>query len=83
MEAGHLEDMFTPKKLRGKEYGHVFFLSHALEQGASACPDKSGHTRNADLTMIRHGGRCPDLLGPARALRRGHATKKVIPMLTI
>ena len=52
------------------------FLLHALEQGASACPDKSGHTSNADLTMIRHDGRCPDLLGPAGALLLGHGAKK-------
>ena len=69
-------------------------MLHALEQGASACPDKSGpfdklmvlskvegHTRNADLTMIRHSGWCPDLLGPAGALRRGHETKKDTSML--
>jgi hypothetical protein len=30
-----------------------------------------GHTRNADLTIMQHGGRCPDLSGPAGALRRG------------
>jgi hypothetical protein len=46
-------------------------LLHVLKQGASACPDKSGHTSNADMTMIRHVGRCPDLLGPASALRKG------------
>jgi hypothetical protein len=57
------------------------FLSHVHEQGASACPDKSGHTSNAELPMIRHGGRCPDLLGPAGALRRGHGAKKDISML--
>jgi len=26
-------------------------------------PRKSGHTCNADLTIIQHGGRCPDLRG--------------------
>ena len=57
------------------------FLLHALQQGASACPDKSGHTRNAELPMIRHVGRCPDLLGPAGALLLGHETKKDISML--
>jgi hypothetical protein len=57
-------------------------LLHALKQGASACPDKSGHTSNAELTMIQHGGRCPDLLGPASALRKGHETKKDISCLT-
>ena len=31
--------------------------------------------------MIRYGGWCPDLLGPAGALRRGHETKKDVPML--
>jgi len=44
-------------------------------------PRKSGHTRNADLTIIQHGGRCPDLSGPACALLIGHETKKDIPML--
>jgi hypothetical protein len=24
-----------------------------------------GHTRNADLTIVCHGGRCPDLSGSA------------------
>ena len=57
-----------------------FFAACPLTE-ASACPDKSGHTRNADLPMIRHGGRCPDLLGPAGALLLGHETKKDIPML--
>jgi hypothetical protein len=55
------------------------FLLHALEQGASACPDKSGQVSNADMTMIRHGGRCPDLLGSACALLLGHETKKTSP----
>jgi hypothetical protein len=32
--------------------------------------------------MIRHVGRCPDLLGPAGALLTGHETKKDISMLT-
>jgi hypothetical protein len=74
------------------EHGDVFFLIHAPEQGASACPDKSGpfdrlmvlskvegHTSNAELTMIRHVGRCPDLLGPANALLLGHGAKKRHP----
>ena len=42
-------------------------------------PRKSGHTCNADLTIIQHGGRCPDLSGPANALRIGHETKKTSP----
>ena len=42
-----------------------------------------GHTRNADLTIVCHGSGCPDLSGPAGALRRGHGTKKDIPMLNI
>jgi hypothetical protein len=35
------------------------------------------------LTIIRHGGRCPDLLGPASALRKRHGIKKdtSMPML--
>jgi hypothetical protein len=44
--------------------------------GGFSVPRKSGHTSNADLTIILHGGRCPDLSGPACALRRGHETKK-------
>jgi len=40
-----------------------------------------GHTRNTDLTIVCHGGRCSDLSGPAGALRIGHETKKDIPML--
>ena len=39
-------------------------------------PRKSGHTRNADLAVIQHGGRCPDLLVPATALRIGNEAKK-------
>ena len=42
-----------------------------------------GHTSNADLTMIRHGGRCPDLSGSAGAFIIGHETKKDIPVLTM
>jgi hypothetical protein len=79
-----MRPLSTPKKLTvSKGAWRCLFLLHALEQGASACPDKSGHTRNADLTMIRHVGRCPDLLGPAGALHRGHETKKDISMLYI
>ena len=59
----------------------VSFFAPCPEQGTLACPDKSGHTRNAELTMIRHGGRCPDLLGPAGALLLGHERKKDTPML--
>jgi hypothetical protein len=44
-------------------------------------PRKSGHTRNADLTRMRHGGGCPDLSGSACALRIGHDGKKDTPML--
>jgi len=40
-----------------------------------------GHTRNADLTIMQHGGRCPDLSGPAGALLIGHETKKDTSML--
>jgi len=39
-----------------------------------------GHTRNADLTMVCHGGRCPDVLGPAGALVLGHGERKDTPM---
>ena len=51
-----------------------------LTEGFSV-PRKSGHACNAALTIMHHGGRCPDLSGPAGALRRGHETKKGIPML--
>jgi hypothetical protein len=40
-----------------------------------------GHTSNADLTIVCHGGGCPDLSGPACALLLGHETKKDITML--
>ena len=51
--------------------------------GGLSVPRKSGYTRNADLTMIRHGGGCPDLSGSAGALRIGHETKKDISMLML
>jgi hypothetical protein len=35
------------------------------------------------LTIMHHGGWCPDLLGPANAFIIGHETKKDTPMLTI
>jgi len=57
-----------------------FFVSWPLTVGLSV-PRKSGHTCNADLTIIQHGGRCPDLSGPGNALLIGHETKKDIPML--
>ena len=52
-----------------------FFIPCPLTGGLSV-PRKSGHTHNAELTMIRHGGGCPDLSGPAGALRKGHGIKK-------
>jgi len=52
----------------------------ALVVSQLACPDTSGHTRNADLTLVCHGGRCPDVLGPASALRLGHGKRKDTPM---
>jgi hypothetical protein len=57
-----------------------FFAAYPLTGGLSV-PRKSEHTRNADLTIMQHVGRCPDLSGPADALRIGHETKKDIPML--
>jgi len=59
-----------------------FFAACPLTGGLSV-PHKSGHTRNTDLTIVQHGGRCPDLSGPAGALLTGHETKKDIPMLNI
>ena len=55
------------------------FLSCPIT-GDLSVPHKSGHTRNVDLTIIQHGGRCPDLSGPAGVLLIGH-DKKDIPML--
>jgi hypothetical protein len=60
--------------------GMSFFASCLLTGGLSV-PRKSGHTRNADLTSMQHGGRCPDLSGSAGALHIRHETKKDIPML--
>jgi hypothetical protein len=70
-----------------------FFVSCPVTGGLSV-PRKSGpfdrlmvlskvkgHTRNADLTIVYHGGRCPDLSGSACALLIGHAAKKDIPLL--
>jgi hypothetical protein len=57
-----------------------FFAACHLTGGLSV-PRKSGHTRNADLTIMQHGGRCPDLSGSACALLKGHETKKDILML--
>jgi len=42
-------------------------------------PRKSGHTCNADLAIIQHGDRCPDLSGPGTALLIGHEIKKTSP----
>jgi hypothetical protein len=39
-------------------------------------PRKSGHMCNAYLTIIQHGGRCPDLSGPGTALLIGHEIKR-------
>ena len=58
-----------------------FFAACPLTGGLSV-PRKSGHTRNADLTIIQHGGRCPDLSGPAGALHIRHETKKDTSMPT-
>jgi len=57
-----------------------FFAPCPLTGGLSV-PRKSGHRCNADLTVIHHGGWCPDLSGPAGVLCRGHETKKDIPIL--
>ena len=57
-----------------------FFAACPVTGGLSV-PRKSGHTRNADLTIVCHGARCPDLSGSAGALRIWHAAKKDIPML--
>jgi hypothetical protein len=46
-------------------------------------PRKSGHTCNADFTIIHHGGWCPDLSGPSNALRIGNEIKKDISILIV
>jgi hypothetical protein len=56
-----------------------FFISCPLTGGLSV-PRKSGHTCNVDLTIIHHGGRCPDLSRPGTALHIGHEVKKDISM---
>jgi hypothetical protein len=59
------------------------FLSHALYKEASACPDKSGHTCNANLNIMQHAAQCPDLSGPGTALCRGSEIKRDISMLMV
>jgi hypothetical protein len=71
-------DFSSPKKIGSME---MSFFSSCPLTGDFSVPRKSGHTRNAYLTIIPHGGRCPDLLGPAGALRIGHDEKKDISML--
>jgi hypothetical protein len=44
-------------------------------------PRKSGHTRNADLTIMQHGNRCPDLPGSTVMSLLGHDEKKDMSML--
>jgi hypothetical protein len=56
------------------------FFAPCPSTGGLSVPRKSGHTRNADLTIVCHGGRCPDLSGSACAFIIGHETKKDIPM---
>ena len=68
------------KNCAEKSMGMSFFAACPLTGGLSV-PRKSGHTRNADMTIMRHVGRCPDLSGPAGALLIGHAEKKDISML--
>jgi hypothetical protein len=61
----------------GETHGHggVFFVPCPSTGGLSV-PRKSGQVRNADLTIMQHGGRCPDLSGPAGAVRIGHGKKR-------
>ena len=62
-----------------KSMGMSFFISCPVTGGLSV-PRKSGHTCNADLNIIPHGARCPDLSGTGTALLIGHEIKKDIPM---
>jgi len=73
---------FSKKLTAEKSMGMSFFAACPLTGGLSV-PRKSGHTRNADLTIMQHGGWCPDLSGSACALLIGHETKKDIPMLNV
>ena len=58
---GRLCGNIPPKKLTAeKSMGMSFFAACPLTGGLSV-PRKSGHTRNADLTIMQHGG--PDLSG--------------------
>ena len=59
-----------------------FFISFPLSGGISV-PRKSGHTCNADFTIIQYAGRCPDLSGPGSALLIGNEIKKDISMLIL
>jgi hypothetical protein len=58
-----------------------FFASCPITGGLSV-PRKSGHTRNKELTIMQHGGWCPDLSGPAIVSFLGHAKKKICPCST-
>jgi len=52
--------MSVKKLAAEKSMGMSFFAACPLAGGLSV-PRKLGHTRNADLTIMQHGGRCPDL----------------------
>jgi len=73
----------SPKKLPREKSMEVSFFAPCPQTEGLSVPRKSGHTRNAALTLMHHGGRCPDLSGPAGALLRGHETKKDTPMLKV
>jgi len=64
------------------EHGGVFFCLIPFNRRHHV-PRKSGHTCNADLTIIHHGGWCPDLSGPGSALLIGYETKKDTSMLIV
>ena len=57
------------------------FFAACPSTGGLSVPHKSGHTRNTDLIIVSHGGRCPDLWVPAGTLLLGHETKKDISLL--
>ena len=55
-----------------------FFAACPLTGGLSV-PRKSGHTRKADLTIMKYGGGCPDLRGLPVHYLKGMRQKKTSP----
>ena len=71
----------SPEKVNVEKSMEMSFFTPCPLTGGLSVPRKSGpfdklmvlskvegHTRNADLTIMQHVGRCPDLSGSAGAL---------------